>query len=348
MFNILIYQNVGIFNILKIFLLSNLNFGIIPLSFLPLFEQVLFIAIIAILSLIIIAAIVYALSGVIDSPNMRAWSRLQIYQAIIAGALLIFFIAILVLTYINPNQLLSNSNLLPSKCSSVTDIYQAATCDLSVFNNDVWNYTSAIGGIALLLSGTGGIAVNVNVVPNIVSIGFSNEDILPVSLETILVTLLQSLSLFFIITNILIILLAGSAFWFVSFVTLGLVARAFGVTRSFGGSMIALGMGLGVVLPILVIIMYGFITTQLGNVNPFTVASEITGLVFFLIGFIGLNGAVFSTNILGNVLFNFAVLLSGILLVPFLIFTVLDTFIIDFSNTIGERIDFMSMLTGLL
>ncbi|MGC8688171.1 MAG: hypothetical protein ACP5RQ_02105 [Candidatus Micrarchaeia archaeon] len=343
LFNILI-QYLNITNIIKILPLSMLNLGIIPTSFLSTFEQVYIIAFIAIISLIIIAAIIYALSGILDSPNMRAWSRLQIYQAIVAGALLAFFVAILTLTYINPSQVLSSSNLLPPKCSSVTDIYQAATCDLSVFNNDAWNYTSAVGGIALLLSSTGGVAVNIPLTQTI-SFGFVNEDILPIGLESILTTLLQSLSLFFIISNILILLLAGAVFWFISFVTLGLVARAFGVTRSFGGSMVALGVGLGVVLPILVIIMYGFITTQLGNVDPLTVSGEIIGLALFLISFVGFNGYTFLP---GNILFDFAALFSGMILIPFLIFTVLDAFIIDFSSAIGERIDFMSMLTGLL
>jgi len=346
LFNIL-----SLFNVLTFFSNSLLNFGIIPLSFLNLFYQAFIIAIIAILSLIIIATIVYLFSGVLDKPDMRAWSRLQIYQAIATGIILVFFISIIVLTYINPNQVLSSANLLPPHCSSVSDMYQAATCDLSVFNNDAWNYTYAIGAAAFLLSWTGGlnIALNIPLPFGSFTIGTDASSLLPLDLETTLNTLFSALSIFFIITNILIILLAGSVFWLISFVTLGLIARAFGVTRSFGGSMISLGLGLGIVLPILVIIMYGFITVQVGTVNIFTVFENIIGLSFFLIKFMTIGGGSFlSVNVLGDVLFKFAALFSGLFLIPFLIFTVLDAFIIDFSTAIGEKIDFISMLTGLL
>jgi len=357
-----LFNVLSLINIITFFSNSLLNFGIIPLSFLNLFYQAFIIAIIAILSLIIIAAIVYLFSGVLDKPDMRAWSRLQIYQAIATGIILVFFISIIVLTYINPNQVLSSANLLPPHCSSVSDMYQAATCDLSVFNNDAWNYTYAIGAAAFLLSWTGGLDIAVNIPlafsrtagkfkisSGNLTIGTGTPSLMPLDLETTLNTLFSALSIFFIITNILIILLAGSVFWLISFVTLGLIARAFGVTRSFGGSMISLGLGLGIVLPILVIIMYGFITVQVGTVNIFTVFENILGLSLFLIKFMIFGkGSLISVNVLGDVLFKFAALFSGLFLIPFLIFTVLDAFIIDFSTAIGEKIDFMSMLTGLL
>jgi len=346
-----LFNVLSLINIITFFSNSLLNFGIIPLSFLNLFYQAFIIAIIAILSLIIIAAIVYLLSGILDKPDMRAWSRLQIYQAIATGIILVFFISIIVLTYINPDQVLSSANLLPPHCSSVSDMYQAATCDLSVFNNDAWNYTNAIGAVAFLLSWTGGLDIAVKISSPTIgdfTVGTGTTSLMPLDLETTLNTLFSALSIFFIITNILIILLAGSVFWLISFVTLGLIARAFGVTRSFGGSMISLGLGLGIVLPILVIIMYGFITVQVGTVNIITVFENILGLSFFLIKFITIGGGSLISNVLGDVLFKFAALFSGLFLIPFLIFTVLDAFIIDFSTAIGEKIDFMSMLTGLL
>ncbi|MGC8694641.1 MAG: hypothetical protein ACP5RI_03445 [Candidatus Micrarchaeia archaeon] len=318
--------------------------NIIPISMLSTVLQAILIGLIAVLTIIIIAAIVYSLSGIINSPNMKAWSRLQIYQAIITGALLIFFISILYLTYINPTSMLSSVNLLPSQCSNVNDMYQAASCDMYVFNNDALSYIDASGAIALTLAFAPSFTINIPLY-NDFSISFANISIFPADMEDLLPLFFSFMMSIFILNNILLILLVGAVFWFVSFVVIGLIARALGVTRSFGGSMIALGVGLGIVLPILVILMYGFIDVQIGNVNAISIASELFGFMEFLFLYLFVQGQFpFS---LSTVMLTLASIIAGLTIIPFLIFTVLDAFIIDFSTAIGERIDFMSTLTGL-
>ena len=41
-------------------------------------------------------------------------------------------------------------------------------------------------------------------------------------------------------------------------------------------------------------------------------------------------------------------MLAGFTFIPFLNFIIVDTFIIDFSQAIGERMDFMSLLAGVV
>ncbi|MCL5433524.1 MAG: hypothetical protein M1538_00915 [Candidatus Marsarchaeota archaeon] len=319
-------------------------FNIIPTSMIPTIIQTIIIGVIAISSIIIIAAIVYALSGLLNSPNMRAWSRLQVYQALISGALLIFFITILSITYINPNQILTGAGLLPNQCSNINDLYQAATCDMSVFNNDALSYISASGAVALTFAWTPSYNINIPL-GNTFAIAFNNVNIVPVEMDDMLPLFFSFMMAIFILNNILLILLAGAVFWFVSFIIIGLLARALGITRSFGGSMIALGVGLGFVLPLLAILMYGFIDMQIGVVNAASITAELMGLIMFFVSYLFAQGAFpFS---LGNTLFTLASIVAGLTIIPFLIFTVLDAFIIDFSSAIGERIDFMSMLAGL-
>ena len=39
---------------------------------------------------------------------------------------------------------------------------------------------------------------------------------------------------------------------------------------------------------------------------------------------------------------------AGLLLIPFVNFLIIDVFIIDFSKVIGEKMDFMKILTGII
>jgi hypothetical protein len=51
---------------------------------------------------------------------------------------------------------------------------------------------------------------------------------------------------------------------------------------------------------------------------------------------------------MGSVMTYLGLIIIGLVFVPLLNFIIVDTFIIDFSQAIGERMDFLSMLTGIL
>jgi len=50
----------------------------------------------------------------------------------------------------------------------------------------------------------------------------------------------------------------------------------------------------------------------------------------------------------GNWVFPFGLAIAGLTFIPFLNFTIVDAFIVDFSRAIGEKIDFMTLLLGII
>jgi hypothetical protein len=55
-----------------------------------------------------------------------------------------------------------------------------------------------------------------------------------------------------------------------------------------------------------------------------------------------------ATWLIGNIISYAGIVLLGISLIPLLNFLIVDTFIIDFSRAIGEKVDFMSLLTSII
>lgn len=309
------------------------------------------VAALVVLILIAVAALVYLASSFLDSPNARGWAKVQIYEGIFTIVLLLLFLGSLSLFFLNPEPALQSINLVPNigppfGCTTATDMYQLATCNLASFNLLTFSmfatlyyatqYAAFAPGFSLSYSKQ--FATNVEI-----SAGASLTSILPFSAETSFPIGYSALLTLLMLNQVLVILAASSLFWFVFFITLGLIARAFGFTRSFGGAMIALGFGLGFVYPLLINITYGYINFQLNNppVNGQTLATEIYGSIFVLA--LGQGGA-----ISGQWVFQLGAMIAGLTFIPFLNFTVVDAFIIDFSKAMGEQLNFMSLLVGVI
>ncbi|MCL4411596.1 hypothetical protein M1329_01515 [Candidatus Marsarchaeota archaeon] len=145
-----------------------------------------------------------------------------------------------------------------------------------------------------------------------------------------------------VLNQVQVILLSSSLLFLSLFVTIGIVARTFGFTRTFGGAMIAIGLGVGLIYPLLVTLTYGFIDPQLASAN---LAVDISNAVQLIIGI------VFTSSIpagLSAFFMKLGYLITGLTFIPFLNFIIVDAFIVDFSKAIGERIDFMSMMTSFI
>lgn len=200
------------------------------------------------------------------------------------------------------------------------------------------------------------------------------------------VPLLNSLYVFFVLSQVQLILLSASGLIYAVLMAVGLISRAFGITRTFGGAMIAFALGIGVVYPIMTVISYGFITHALDNAsNDFycdfsfgaaqtfgigtsscpsgglfntildTISSFISGIFNSLVSGNFVSAAFDSTVIpavivpvmRAYIVFGGLVAI-GLTFIPLLNLTVVDAFIVDFSQAVGERMDFLSLLTRLL
>ncbi|MCL5419802.1 MAG: hypothetical protein M1354_02890 [Candidatus Marsarchaeota archaeon] len=187
---------------------------------------------------------------------------------------------------------------------------------------------------------------------------------------------------FWILIEVLQLLIASSGIIYAVLMAVGLVARSFGITKSFGGAMIAFAVGIGVILPIMVSLSYGFIDYAMANAGGQFICSfgfnnlnfngascpPSTTLPYKFIETAGdFFGGIFTGNICcgtntavyylsgGPLLlpvFQSFLLFGGLVTIgmsfmPLIIITVVDAFIVDFSKSIGERMDFLSLLTRL-
>jgi hypothetical protein len=152
------------------------------------------------------------------------------------------------------------------------------------------------------------------------------------------------------------ILISGAPLFLALLVSIGLVAWVLGFSRRFGGAMIAFGLGLGIIYPLLVSITYGFITNSMiiafGSGGIGSISGIASAVFQFLITFIQTIFSVLFTGTLpasaGTLLMEYGYIFAGLTFIPFLNFMILDAFIIDFSKVMGERISFMELINSLV
>ncbi len=368
------------------------------------------IALIAVLIVIGIMAIIYGLSEFIGRNDIKTWVRVKIYDALLSVVFILIFAAFGTLLFTIPVASTLQSVKLfpgsggstPSECASqsptkVNNLYSVASCDMFLFNFYEANVnlyifytfllTSAVApeiGFSLNFgsgslgsgSGTGGSPSSGSSTGNLggnIGIGASGIEIFPqYASYKFLGPVLDLFYGLILLNQVQLILIAASALIFSIFMALGLIARAFVVTRTFGGAMIAFAIGIGFIYPLLVSINYGFLVyalstntlSSLVNLSSGTIAffgvplmfinlmaSLTTGLTGSALSFFSL-GSYPYTQLVGafpSYLFEyFGLVISGLMFIPVLELVLVDVFIIDFSQAIGERMDLLSLFTRLL
>ncbi len=332
------------------------SFPINPRTFFPL-------AGLFVLVIIMVAALVYALASVINSQNAKNWAKIQVYEALLSILMLVIFSAFVYVFFLNPQGLYSSTGLLPPTCSAASDgtIFNLSNCDLSTFT------TLAYTGFTMLTIGSyitaliPGFSFNLDF--NGVGFAASLVSILPKGTEGVLSMMFSALLFFLVLNQVQLILVSGSLLWLSLFVTIGLVMRTMGFTRSFGGTLIALGLGLGLVYPMLVSVTYGFLDSNIllapFHIGTASIGCFSTALISAFTSSFTSGASISPTSALASsascgvatlssILTVFGYLIAGLTFVPFLNFIILDAFIVDFSKAIGERIDFMSLLSNFI
>ncbi|VVB77172.1 Uncharacterised protein [uncultured archaeon] len=323
------------------------------------------IVMIAALAIIGVLAMMYMLSTFAGRGDLRAWSRVKIYEILLSVVLVLLFFALAVTLFgFDFKGLFGSVGLLPTACkdaSVATDLFSVAMCNLHQFNNNILtlNFMTYYAGLSatfvpsLKINGTAliehltliqGIGVDDTLVP------------IPAFVNNFLGYLIDIMYSAYVLSQVQLLLLGASLLLFSLFMAIGLIARIFVITRSFGGSMIALGAGLGVVYPLLVCMTYGYVNVGMDyNAGIFvtsTMSLAITTLIVSMVPFF--SGAVLPMGVaafqqwLSGVLTYFGLAAAGLLFVPFLNFAIVDVFVIDFSKAIGEKVDFMKLLTNVI
>ncbi|MGI0100538.1 MAG: hypothetical protein ACREBH_02360 [Candidatus Micrarchaeaceae archaeon] len=312
-------------------------------------------ATLAVLVVIFVAAMVYMLSGIINSRNARNWSRFQIYEACLSLFLLLIFSSVIYIFFLSPQNTFGAAGLVPPDCTSASTIFALSSCDVAQFNNATFSLSEYIFFSTYLTSAVLGWAPTITITPiplnpNI-NLAISPPSLFPSSTDK-LMGLLYGAMVFALVFNQLQLIMLSAALLFLGFfLSVGLVARTLGFARSFGGAMIAFGIGLGIIYPLLTSIMYGYIDIQ---ANVVCLQSFTCGLttIFSTIISILFNVATLSTGNLaatvGSLFIYTGYIILGVVIVPLINIAIVDAFIIDFSSAVGERMSFGQLFTNII
>lgn len=336
---------------------------------LPVGANALSIAVIAVLVVISGTAIVYMLAKVTHSQGARAWAMSQIYEALLSLVMLLIFFSFVSVLFINPQTAYGSLGLVPSGCTSSSNVFELAVCDMTTFNNNALFLTNVAFVTEYILGLSPGASITFFKAPLVdlaspVTVSLKVSEFMPsivplVSYASSTIDL-KVLLLAITVSDVQSILLGGSILFLSFFITIGLVSRIFGFSRSFGGLMVAFGLGLGIVYPLLVTITYGFITTNmLSSSNILSLLPNIgKALVGAVVGSLSVSplSATSFFSLVGAPVVDEIVLIFkdigytvvGLSLIPFMNFMLLETFITDFSSAIGERMSFMVLLGGFI
>lgn len=315
----------------------------------------------AVLAVIAVAAFVYMLGNAISSQGAKNWARTQVYEAFVSIILLAAFAAFTYVFFINPVGAFNSVNIVPTACVSganglpaATNLFMLSTCDLAVFNSAGFNIANTLYQLSYVMSLVPGLYIGLSLPPqkSYLSLGllFSIPSILPFGIDTAL-SMVYNILLFMMVLNQLQLMLLSSSLLMLSvFLTIGLVARTFGFSRSFGGAMIAFGLGLGIIFPLVVSLTYGFIDVNAGMSSfmscGYTCLASNTAFAISLVA--DILSALALSSPASSDLAKIAFLIGGLTFIPFLNFTIVDAFIVDFSQAIGERMSFITLLANFV
>ncbi len=313
------------------------------------------------LAIIGILSVFYMLSPMFGRNNIKTWVKIKIYDIMLSLVLILVFAAgSTFLCAFNFAAIFNAFGLLAKACASdplVANIYSVALCDLSTFNQQVVTLTHLLFYDLVFFS----LITFFMLKLTFFGIGLTLDDTLALpSVFSSLAPVLNTIYTMNVLNGVQLLLLAASPLIFAAFMAIGLVSRVLGFTRTFGGAMIAFAIGIGFVYPLMVGITYGFISSTISNVTGNMLASVVNLITSVVKGMLlGLLSGTLVPTTLTAMLLPFQTLIYqlieyeglagvGLLFIPFLNFIILDAFIVDFSQAIGERMSFLGIIESVL
>ncbi|MEM0200865.1 MAG: hypothetical protein QXD23_00470 [Candidatus Micrarchaeaceae archaeon] len=333
----------------------------------------------AVLASFTILILIYSLSTIINAGKVRSWIKNKFLDLLITLVLIFSFATVSTLICSsNPTPYFSKAGLLPTACStqSVNDIYALSLCDLNQFNTYALQFNQYLYFILLSLSITpkvsgylsAGLAGNIGIagINPTLSVQTGAVDLDPFGkinkFDGFILPALYSLAL---LNEVELLLLSSSPLLFAIFIAIGLIARSFEITRTFGNGMIAFAIGLGFIFPIIVSLNYGFMDYGIQNAlnlgfgqftNGVTPALLPTSNPIVIFASAAMGFALGSGSPLGQAatllpeyfFVYLGLIVVGIMIIPLLTFTIVTSFVSDFSGALGEKFDFSNLLINLL
>jgi hypothetical protein len=327
----------------------------------------------------VLAGFSYSFGKILNIGSIKAWAKDQIYESLLSlfiGLLAIFILENFFLNQ-NFNSVLSSAKLLPEKCADKTDLFEIDECELKLFLNKISDFLWNVFSIDLLFNALSNFYVQLKLsfletiytTVKLPLLAFLFND-LSDAIGTMYLTLLIA----FILNSFQIYLLKVAPYLFLFLFPAGVVLRSFGLTRKIGGSLIAISVGFSLLFPILVAVGYGYILSNYKLIFIESLAQDFESLWIYLTGnTISLIASWFNLSVLSTITlilsyipsvislitigvlplffgnFNFiAPIILGLLIVPYIIFDVLENFIRGFSSQIGQPVSVIGWIGRLL
>ncbi len=325
------------------------------------------IVVLAAITVILIAIVIGMLAPLLGRNALGSWARIKAYEEIATVVLAIIFLLFSsMLCSINPAPAVSSIGILPSECSAtssvpVDNLWGLALCNMHTFNQHITDVMYSVYWLNFIQD----LPLQITIHGGFSGIGLRSTAGLSTGSGDLYLTPLFSLLFAELMVSMLqVVLLAAAPLLFSFLIGIGLIARAFGITRTFGNAMIALGIGIGFIYPLLVSVSYGFINTTFSNVLSAAGTSGIyllkdlsfsSFLAIFLPLFspttylsatVGVGAQLW--NLVSLIVFLFSIVGIGLIFIPLLNFMILDAFVVDFSSSLGQRISFMELLTNVI
>lgn len=227
---------------------------------------------IAALAVLAVLAVIYGISPFVGRSDVRTWARVKIYDVMLSLVLIFAFTWAAGTIYSFNVKGFQDVGLVAPPCSaSLANIYSLSVCNMYLFNEYTADFNSFVYYF-LLASGTLQSTANINFnYKSLSPSGFqfgtgTNLDLYPKDIGfKYLGGAIDLIYAFVLANDVQLIILSSSALLFSILMALGLIARIFGVTRTFGGAMIAFAIGIGLIYPLLVSMNYGFLNYGLYN-----------------------------------------------------------------------------------
>lgn len=316
--------------------------------------------------------------------DIRTWARAKIYDALVTIVFALIFLSFsTAICTVSPVGAMRSMGILPTTCdpnvantpssAGIADIYGLSLCELYQFNLNAASFTQSIYWMSIVAGINPTLALYLPpdppypFMPNPagpgIGVSFSIALFPIVLVHQYVIPYLQAYFAAILASELLQIVLSASMLLLSVFLILGLLARSFSITKSFGGAMIAFGIGLGFVFPLMAMLTYGFIDTAMlgaqatacgslplhGNACtlPSLAKIIIPGLLALPINWISGNAISFNQILTPFIVYG-GFISAGLILIPLLNLIVVDAFIVDFSKAIGERMDLFSLMTRIL
>jgi hypothetical protein len=293
------------------------------------------ISILAASTVFIVAILAYTLGLALAHNKILAWAKEQMQEAILAMAITLFVVGFVSFLCTLDLQSLG----LGPGCGGATyNIIEAADCSLNkMYTTIIQGYLLVIGMNAVMSSWA---TMTLGKAPGGIGIIITPLAVLgDIASSLMLGTIVLLTSAILILTQIVILKMAESLF--VILFPIGLILRSFGVTRGFGGGLMAIALGFFLFYPLLIVLFYGSVVGDVQN--------DYSGLneSFHTKGLTASSADWFGGPLLGFFVGFIGKTLMGAIFAPLVMFMILVSFVKGLSMALGEEVD-VSNLTRLI